>query len=116
MDRFGQCQLWTISDVRKADGIEEGEAYRVDFTAKLTLKETPEQTMATYRQHQMDPNYAACHQYVSYLVIPVEGPVSSAEESISFAKQYEIAGAGMLVKSEKGWRLRGNLQSSFNPI
>lgn len=34
IDQLGQCQLWTISDVRKTHGIEDGATYRVDFTAK----------------------------------------------------------------------------------
>src|SRR4051812_24051256 len=62
MDALGQCQLWTIGDVRKVDGIEQGNEYRVDFTAKLTLKEAPEQAVRSYSQHRMDPNYVGCHR------------------------------------------------------
>lgn len=107
IDQLGQCQLWTISDVRKTDGIEDGATYRVDFTAKLTLKDTPEQTMENYGKHQMDPSYMGCHLYVSRLV--------AVTESMSFAKQYVVTGAGILIKSEQGWRLRGELQSGFQP-
>lgn len=108
MEQLGQCQLWTISDVRKTDGIEDGGMYRIDFTAQLTLKESPEQAMQSYGKHQMDPNYIGCHMYVSTLV--------RITESMSFAKQYEVSGAGVMVKSEKGWRLNGELRSSFQPL
>lgn len=107
IDQLGQCQLWTITDVRKTDGIEDGATYRVDFTAKLTLKDTPEQALENYKQHQMDPSYMGCHLYISRLV--------KVTESMSLAKQYVVTGAGILIKSEQGWRLRGELQSGFQP-
>ena len=107
IDQLGQCQLWTISDVRKTDGIEDGATYRVDFTAKLTLKDTPEQALANYGKHQMDPSYVGCHLYISRLI--------TVTETMSLAKQYEVTGAGILIKSEQGWRLRGELQSGFQP-
>lgn len=107
-EQLGQCQLWTISDVRKTDGIEDGGMYRIDFTAKLTLKESPEQAMQSYGKHQMDPNYIGCHMYIARLV--------RITESMSLEKQYEVSGAGVMVKSEKGWRLNGELRSSFQPL
>lgn len=122
MDEFGKCFLWTISDVRKVDGIEEGNAYRVDFTAKLTLKETPEQAVRSYAQHQQDPSNASCYKYDSLLALmPSDEMIAKAMESktvppLLWAKQYEVTGAGILVKSEKGWRLSGDIQSAINPI
>lgn len=108
IDQLGQCQLWEISDVRKTDGIEDGQMYRIDFTAKLTLKGTPEQALEIYKKHQMDPTYIGCHLYIARLV--------TVTETMSLVKQYGVEGAGLLIKSEQGWRLRGELQSGFRPI
>lgn len=107
IEQLGQCQIWTISDVRKTDGIEDGAAYRVDFTAKLTMKETPEQAFEIYKQHGMDPSYMGCHLYIAQLLM--------VTESRSLAKQYLVTGAGVLIKSEQGWRLRGEIHSGFQP-
>jgi hypothetical protein len=100
---LGQCQLWTISDVRKVDGIEEGKSYRVDFTATLAMRQTPDQAFQSYLQHKMDPSWMGCHVYVSNLAI-----VSASGKTAEFSKKYEVSGFGMLIKSENGWRLIGD--------
>ncbi|MFZ6656540.1 hypothetical protein [Undibacterium sp. TJN19] len=108
---LGQCELWTVSDVRKVDGIEEGKSYRVDFTAALTLKQSPEQARQSYIQHKMDPSWIGCHTYISNLAV-----LNANQDKAELVKQYNVSGFGMLIKSEQGWRLVGdNLHLEFAP-
>ena len=108
---LGQCELWTVNDVRKVDGIEEGKSYRVDFTATLAMKQSPEQAFQSYLQHKMDPSWIGCHTYISNLAI-----MSASRDKVELVKKYEVSGFGMLIKSEQGWRLLGeNLNFEFAP-
>lgn len=109
MAELGQCPLWTISDVRKVDGIAGESSYRVDFAAKLTLKAPPMQALRLLHQHQAEPAYLICHSFTPYLMT-LNGRVPT------MSSQYEITGAADLVKSEKGWRLKGALHDyTFAP-
>lgn len=109
MAELGQCPLWTISDVRKVDGIAGENSYRVDFAAKLNLKAPPVQSLRLFHQHQADPAYLICHSFTPHLVT-LNGRVPT------MSSQYEITGAADLVKSEKGWRLKGELHDyTFAP-
>lgn len=108
---LGQCELWTVGDVRKVDGIEEGKSYRVDFTAALTLKQSPEQARQSYIQHKMDPSWIGCHTYISNLAV-----LNANQDKAELVKKYNVSGFGMLIKSEQGWRLVGdNLHLEFAP-
>lgn len=111
MTELGQCPLWTISDVRKVDGIAGSDnSYRVDFAATLNLKAPPVQALQLFDQHQADPAYLTCHSIIVHLVT-VKGRVPT------LSNQYEITGAADLLKSEKGWRLKGELHDyAFTPI
>ena len=108
---LGQCELWTVSDVRKVDGLEDGKSYRVDFTATLAMKQSPEQAFESYLQHKMDPSWIGCHNYISNLAI-----LSPSRDKVTLVKKYDVSGFGMLLKSEQGWRLIGdNLHLEFAP-
>ena len=101
MAELSNCPLWSVSDVRKVDGIATEDSYQVDFSAKLTLKATPEETSRAYVAHERDSAYLGCHLIISQLVdVRLRGLPT---------KKYDISGAGELVKSESGWRLRGEL-------
>jgi len=101
MAELSNCPLWTVSDVRKVDGIATEDSYQVDFSAKLTLNATPEETSRAYVAHERDTAYLGCHLVISQLVdVRLRGLPT---------KKYDISGAGELVKSESGWRLRGEL-------
>lgn len=101
MAELSNCPLWSVSDVRKVDGIATEDSYQVDFSAKLTLKATPEETSRAYVAHERDTAYLGCHLVISQLVdVRLRGLPT---------KKYDISGAGELVKSESGWRLRGEL-------
>ena len=101
MAELSNCPLWSVSDVRKLDGIATEDSYQVDFSAKLTLKATPEETSRAYVAHERDTAYLGCHLVISQLVdVRLRGLPT---------KKYDISGAGELVKSESGWRLRGEL-------
>lgn len=101
MAELSNCPLWSVSDVRKVDGIAAEDSYQVDFSAKLTLKATPEETSRAYMAHERDRAYLGCHFVIAQLVdVRIRGLPT---------KKYDISGAGELVKSESGWRLRGEL-------
>lgn len=101
MAELSNCPLWSVSEVRKVDGIATGDSYQVDFSAKLTLKATPEETSRAYVAHERDTAYLGCHLVISQLVdVRLRGLPT---------KKFDISGAGELVKSESGWRLRGEL-------
>ena len=71
------------------------------FSAKLTLKATPEQTLLTFMDHQREGAYLGCHFVIAQLM--------DARIRGLPTKKYDISGAGELVKSESGWRLKGEL-------
>ncbi|MDN2677681.1 hypothetical protein [Janthinobacterium sp. SUN033] len=101
MAELSNCPLWSVSDVRKVDGIATEDSYQVDFSAKLTLRATPEQTLRRYVDHGKEAAYLGCHFVIAHL--------SDTRIRGLPTKKYEISGAGELVKSESGWRLRGEL-------
>ena len=68
MEELSNCPLWSVSDVRKVDGIATEDSYQVDFSAKLTLKATPEETSRAYVAHERDTAYLGCHLVISQLV------------------------------------------------
>lgn len=101
MAELSNCPLWSVSDVRKVDGIATDDSYQVDFSAKLTLRATPEQTLRRYVDHGKEAAYLGCHFVIAQLMdVHIRGLPT---------KKYDISGAGELVKSESGWRLRGEL-------
>lgn len=101
MAELSNCPLWSVSDVRKVDGIATEDSYQVDFSAKLTLGATPEQTLRKYVDHGKEAAYLGCHFVIAQL--------SDTRIRGLPTKKYDISGAGELVKSESGWRLRGEL-------
>lgn len=101
MAELSNCPLWSVSDVRKVDGIATEDSYQVDFSAKLTLRATPMQTLRRYVDHGKEAAYLGCHFVIAQL--------SDARIRGLPTKKYDISGAGELVKSESGWRLRGEL-------
>lgn len=101
MAELSNCPLWSVSDVRKVDGIATDDSYQVDFSAKLTLRATPEKTLRRYVDHGKEAAYLGCHFVIAQLMdVHIRGLPT---------KKYGISGAGELVKSESGWRLRGEL-------
>lgn len=98
---LSNCPLWSVSEVRKLDGIETEDSYQVDFSARLTLSASPEETLRGYVAHERDAAYLGCHFVIAQLMdVRIRGLPT---------KKYDISGAGELVKSENGWRLRGEL-------
>lgn len=106
MEELNQCELWTVSEVKKVDGIPGQNSYRADFSAKLTIKGTPEAALQKFNAHLMDPNWVGCHRFLGRLTMRYG----------ALWKTYDVSGAGQFVKSEKGWRLLGELgQYDFVP-
>lgn len=106
MADISQCDLWTVSDVKKVDGIPGKESYRVDFSAKLVLKSGAEETMQKIDPMPKDANAVQCLMVASMLM----------RSTGALWKSYDVSGAGEFVKSEKGWRLAGELgQYDFAP-
>lgn len=110
MDLLGQCPLWSVSDLEKTDGIPGAASYRLDFKAKLVLKQSAPDTSRLLVEHQTEPAYLSCH-YLLQNLISVEGRM------VKLSLKYEVAGAADLVKSEKGWRVSGQLHDfDYTPL
>lgn len=108
MAELSNCPLWSVSDVRKLDGIANEGSYQVDFSSKLTLKATPEEALRRYVEHGKEVAYLGCHFIIAQL--------SNPRNPTLLSKNYEVSGAGEMVKSESGWRLTGELfQLAFVP-
>lgn len=108
MAELSNCPLWSVSNVRKLDGIASEGSYQVDFSSKLTLKATPEEALRRYVEHGKEAAYLGCHFIIAQLSNPGNPTLLS--------KSYEVSGAGEMVKSESGWRLTGELfQLAFVP-
>lgn len=107
VEQLGQCPLWTVSDVTKLDGIADGDAYRVDFAAKMNLKWSSEESI---KRVGTDQAYFACHYFLPHLMNLV------LPRRPELLRQYEVHGAGILVKSEQGWRLLRQLELEFSPV
>ncbi len=106
MADISQCDLWMVSDVKKVDGIPGKESYRVDFSAKLVLKVSAEETMQKIDWQPKNANAVQCLMVASMLI----------RSTGALWKSYDVSGAGEFIKSEKGWRLIGELgQYDFTP-
>lgn len=107
MADINQCELWTVSDVKKVDGIPGKESYRVDFSAKITMKGTPEDALQKLTANASDPDWRGCLNVANRFVGP----------DMALWKSYDVTGFGEFIKSEKGWRLLGKLgQYEFSPV
>ncbi|MGF6182735.1 hypothetical protein ABIB42_003771 [Massilia sp. UYP32] len=116
---LGACALWKISDVSKADGVAENDSYRVDFTAMLTLKDSPEKAWEDSTQPRSVASTQACNIY--WVVLLNKGGAVAIPEprlpGLSLSKQYKVAGSAVMVKSEKGWQLAQEIGGlTFEPI
>lgn len=86
--------------------IEQGNEYRVDYTATLRFKDGEAWDSTLYYRN---PKYNGCIMVMSQAFgIPGEGQ--------KITPNLDVSGYGVLVKSEKGWRLRGNLNYSFAQV
>jgi hypothetical protein len=86
------CPRWDIADIRKVDGIQQGETYRVDFVAKMTFHAD--------RPKSADP-FVQCVTGLQQGGLVFD---PNAEGGIK-ATKLDVTGWGVLTKSEKGWRL-----------
>jgi len=98
------CPRWDIADIRKVDGIQQGEMYRVDFVAKMTFHGE--------RPGGADPFGVGCITGLQQGGL-VFDPASGSGVK---ATKLDVTGWGVLTKSEKGWRLMedgGGLMAPF---
>lgn len=120
MADLGACPLWEITDVSKADGVAQENSYRVDFTAMLTLKDSPEKAWEDATQpRSIASTQASCNMYWVVL-LRTGGAVAIPEPrlpGLSLSKQYKVAGSALMVKSERGWQLAQDIGGlTFEPV
>lgn len=108
-ERMGSavCQLWDLTDIRKVDGLQQGDDYRVDFVAKLTFKDE------WFKQLQIKSDWG---KYNACALAVINRGFNFLQEPGSLATKLDVKGFGVLVKSEQGWRLRGDLDYSLTPV
>lgn len=110
MDLLGQCPLWSMSDFEKTDGIAGDASYRLDFKVRLVLKQSAPDTFRLLNEHQAEPAYLTCHYLIRNLAT-LEGRMTK------LSLKYEVSAAADLVKSEKGWRVSGELHDfDYTPL
>lgn len=109
-DNFGTCPLWTVHDVKKTDGAEIQNAYRLDYSAVLTLKKAPKDTVDEYLAHEHDPIYRPCTDTITTLLYQV---INSGKKQLN--SEYQMSGYAGFIKSEKGWRIATPIQNTFTP-
>jgi hypothetical protein len=119
MNDLGACPLWKISDVSKTDGVADGNRYRVDFTAILTLKDSPSKAWADAGQPGSVASMPVCNMY--WIALLQKGGSFVIPEprlgGLSLSEQYKVTGYAVMVKSENGWRLAKEISGlSFDPI
>ena len=102
MDGIGKCPLWTISDLKKVDGIAQGDIYQVEFSATLTFKQ--EHAKAKQELDAHVKNGVTAEGDYEYCM-----PQTALYAVNGTAQQYSMAGVLPMVKSEKGWRLNEQL-------
>ena len=110
VDNFGKCPLWTLQGVKKTDGVELENAYRLDYSAELTLKDSPENTVKVFLVHEHDPLYTPCTDSITAMVYQM---ASNGQKTI--AKNYVLSGYAGFVKFEKGWRIATGIENTFTP-
>jgi hypothetical protein len=110
-DNFGLCPLWTVHDVKKTDGAELENAYRIDYSAVLTLKKSPRETVDEYLAHEHDPVYEPC---TDSLTAMLQLTLKSGQKLIN--SEYQMNGFAGFIKSEKGWRIATGIKNTFTPM
>jgi len=90
---YGDCPLWSISDISRNDGAPNAEGYEISYSFVLTFKEGADWSTAP---GLVEKAPFGCEMGLAALI-----PLSMAYKSASFA----ASGDRVFVHSEKGWHL-----------
>jgi hypothetical protein len=95
----GSCPLWTVSNIKKTDGEADGNNYRLDISAELTLKGSSDETSTTYKNNGFRPEFKPCHAYIMHMY---------SKDGQTLSQKFVIEGFAIFTKTEKGWRVIQN--------
>ena len=98
-NEVGSCPLWTVSNIKKTDGAAEGNNYRLDVSAELTLKASSDETSAMYKNNGFRPEFKPCHAYIVHMY---------SKDGQTLSQKFAIGGFAIFTKTENGWRLIRN--------
>lgn len=119
MDELGACKLWDVSNIKKTDGVAQGERYQIVFSARLTFKASPAEVWEDSKRPESLASTPACNPILLALIQQPGGSFAIPEPRLggaTLSKQYEVSGSAVVVKSEQGWRLIDELKySAFEP-
>jgi hypothetical protein len=119
MDELGACKLWDVSNIKKTDGVAQGDRYQIDFSAKLTFKASPAEIWEEFKRPESLASTPACNAILIALIQQPGGSFAIPEPKLrgaTLSKQYAVRGSAVVVKSEQGWRLIDELKDlAFEP-
>jgi hypothetical protein len=110
-ERIGNvCDLWDVTAVRKVNGVQQGNEYRVDFAANLTFRDEWFEQLDQAGTTGWDSNNKGCRQALIY------GDYDFEREADRRASKLDIHGYGVMVKLENRWQLSGDLEYKLVPV
>jgi len=87
------------ADIKKTDGEADGNNYRLDISAELTLKGSSDETSTTYKNNGFRPEFKPCHAYIMHMY---------SKDGQTLSQKFVIEGFAIFTKTEKGWRVIQN--------
>jgi hypothetical protein len=108
-ERYGECPLWTLGNIRRIDGAPNPDGYEVSYSFVLTLKDPGELTGHGANVTQEDARHIAAvtmgdmSDPCFYGAFPLAAEIS--QEQAPLANSYRGTGDRVFVQSEQGWHL-----------
>lgn len=108
-ERYGECPLWTLSNVRRIDGAPNRNGYEISYSFVLTVKD-PDVLMGHPANLSREDNlhiaaamFGDSSDPCFYGLFPLS--VAAHAEQPPLAHSYQGSGDRIFVRSEQGWHL-----------
>lgn len=111
-ERYGECPLWTLSNVRRIDGAPNQNGYEISYSFVLTVKDPnvllgPGTNVSKEdAQHITAAMFGDTSDPCFYGVFPLSPPVVAAhQQQQPLPHSFQGSGDRIFIQSERGWHL-----------
>ncbi|MCA8258265.1 hypothetical protein LGM89_33810 [Burkholderia sp. AU31624] len=118
-ERYGECPLWTLGNVRRIDGAPNPDGYEVSYSFVLTLKDPGELIGHGANVSEEDARHIAAvtmgdvSDPCFYGAFPLAAVIS--QEQAPVPRSYQGTGDRVFVQSEQGWHLNTSPPNPRDP-